>query len=138
MTKRFRLLVALLILATTCFAQEDLTVSNKKNQKWPAADAAKIYLSACSVVQQEFGGRQPLHPSIKVVLGANANNIELAKRELRLVKWDPYLFAQGVVVFAFEDLMPAEDRLTITKRAVSWADATVEVGELRKQNSLRK
>lgn len=138
MTKRFRLLVASLILATSCFAQDELTVSNKKNQKWPTAEAAKIYLSACSVVQREFGGRRLLHPSIKVVVGADANNVQLSKRELRLVKWDPYLFAQGVVIFAFEDLMPAEERLTITKRAVSWADATVEVGQLRKQNSLRK
>ncbi len=138
MTKRFRLLVALLTLATACFAQDELTVSNKKNQKWPAADAAKIYLSACSAVQREFGGRHSLHPSLKVVLGADTNGVQLSKRELRLVKWDPYLFAQGVVIFAFEDLMPTEERLTITRRAVTWADATVEVGELRKQNSLHK
>lgn len=138
MTKRFRLLVALLTLATACFAQEGLTVFKNKNQKWPEEDAAKIYLSACSAVQREFSGRQPLHPAIRVVLGAEANNVELSKHELRLVKWDPYLFAQGVVIFAFEDLMPAEARITITKRAVSWADATVEVGQLGKQNSSRK
>jgi hypothetical protein len=40
--------------------------------------------------------------------------------------------AQGVVVFAFEDLMPVEQRLILAKRAVNWADATVEIERVEK------
>ena len=55
MTDRLRFLIVLLILTTACLAQEGLTVQSKGKQKWPAAEANKIYLSACSVVQREFG-----------------------------------------------------------------------------------
>jgi hypothetical protein len=43
-----------------------------------------------------------------------------------------YLFAQGVVMLAFEDLMPLQQGMTMAKRAVTWADATVDVEQFRK------
>jgi len=51
---------------------------------------------------------------------------------VRLTKWDRHAFAQGVVLFAFEDLMPVEQRLMLAKRAVIWADSTVDVERLAK------
>ena len=51
-------------------------------------------------------------------------------REIRLIKWNPYLFAQGVVWFAFQDLLPLDRKLTMTTRAISQADATVAVQRL--------
>jgi hypothetical protein len=63
---------------------------------------------------------------------ADNNEIWFAGREIRLRKWNRYLFAQGVVWLAFEDLMPTQHRQTIAKRAVTWADSTVEVERLEK------
>jgi hypothetical protein len=76
--------------------------------------------------------RHPLHPQVRLVLGADKNEIWFAGREIRLTKWDRYAFAQGVVWLAFEDLMPSQQRLTIAKRAVTWADSTVEIERLAK------
>ena len=120
-----------LTFATICSAQDGLSVRNKTNQKWPAAEAQKIYLSACSVVQREFGRTLPLAPRISLVLGADKNQIWLEGREIRLTKWNPEAFAQGVVWLAFEDLMPSQQRLAISDRAVNWANATVDVEQLK-------
>ncbi len=121
-----------LVLATVFLAQEGLTVQNKGKQKWPAAEAQKIYLSACSVVQREFGGNRSVAPTVTLVLGADKNEVWFQDREIRLNKWDRYAFAQGVVWLAFEDLMPSQQRLTIANRIVSWVDATVDIEQLRK------
>jgi hypothetical protein len=132
MTNRLSLLMVFLIPATVCLAQEGLTVQNKGKQKWPAAEAQKIYLSAWPVVQREFGGNRSAAPTVTLVLGADKNEVWVQRREIRLTKWDRYAFAQGVVCLAFEDLMPVEQRLTLAKRAVIWADTTVDTEQLRK------
>jgi hypothetical protein len=62
MTNRLSLLMAFLILATVGLAQEGLTVQNKGKQKWPAAEAQKIYLSACSVFIGNSEAIVPLRP----------------------------------------------------------------------------
>jgi hypothetical protein len=121
-----------LVLATACSAQERLNVQNKREQKWPAAEAQKIYLSACSVVQGEFGGNRRLAPQVTLVLGAKKNEIELATREIRLTKWDSTAFAEGAVWLAFEELMPLQKRVAVAIRAVDAADSTVSVEQLTK------
>ena len=128
------LVAALLLLTTISAAQDGLTVRNDTNQKWPSAEAEQIYLSACAVVQREFGATRELRPQVTLVLGANKNNVGLyfKSREIRLAKWDRYMFAQGVVWLAFEDLMPQEQLLLVSKRAVAWADATVAVDQIAK------
>jgi hypothetical protein len=60
-------------------------------------------------------------------LGADKHVLSFDEREIRLTKWDRRAFAQGVVMFAFEDLMPVEQRLMLAKRAVIWADSTVDI-----------
>ena len=127
MTKPSRLTVVVVVLAAGCWAQNLLTVQVKDKQKWPTEEADKLYLSACSAVQREFGGSRSIRPQITLVLGADRDEAIFDSREIRLIKWNPYLFAQGVVVFAFEDLMPPEDRLEVARRAVSWAAATIEI-----------
>jgi len=47
MNKWLRLGIVVLTLVTPCLAQEGLTIHSKAKQKWPAAEAEKIYLSAC-------------------------------------------------------------------------------------------
>ena len=128
------LVAALFLLTSISPAQGGLTVRNDENQEWPSAEAGKIYLSACAVVQREFGTSRELRPRVTLVLGTHKDNEGLffTSREIRLAKWDPYMFAQGVVWLAFEDLMPQEQLLLVSKRAVAWADATVAVDQIAK------
>jgi hypothetical protein len=126
MIPRVKIAILVLILSTLCAAQEGLTVHAKGKQKWPAAEAQKIYRSACSVVQRELGATHSVAPLFTLVLGADRNEVAFDQREIRLRKWDRNAFAQGVVMFAFEDVM-LDRRMAITKRALIWADATVEV-----------
>src|ERR1700687_223513 len=124
--------ISVLALAAACLAQDGLTIDNKHKERVCTPEAEKIYSSACSVVQREFGCRHALHPQVRLVLGADKNEVRFAGREIRLTKWNPYNFAQGAVGFAFEDLMPSQQRLTTAKRVVSWADSTVEMERLAK------
>lgn len=119
--------ILLLSLSTMCAAQDGLTVHAKGKQKWPGAEAQKIYRSACSVVQREFGASHAVAPPVTLLLGADRNEVGFDQREIRLTKWNPYLLAQGVVMLAFEDLMSSDEKISLAKRAVTWADATVEV-----------
>ena len=121
-----------LILATACSAQEGLSVQSKGKQKWPEVEAQKIYLSACSLVQREFGGNRRLAPRVTLVLGSDKNEVEFTRKEIRLTKWNRNAFAQGAVWLAFEDLMHSPQGLAIATRAVNWADSTVAVEQLTK------
>jgi len=125
-------LIATLLMASSGFAQDGLTIRALNKQKVPAAEAEKIYLSACSITEREFGGHRAPRPQVTLILGSDVNQAEWDVREIRLIKWDPYLFAQGVVAFAFEDLMPTELRLALARRALTWVDSTVEVTSFTK------
>jgi hypothetical protein len=127
-----RFTISILALAAACLAQDGLTIDNKHKERVSAPDVEKIYSSACSVVEREFDIKHPLHPQVRLVLGADKNEIWFVGREIRLTKWNPYAFAQGVVWLAFEELMPSQQRLTIARRAVTWADSTVEIEQLTK------
>ena len=123
----FAAAVAVLMLSIGSVAEEGLTIRNDANQKWPSAEAHKVYLSACAAVQREFGISRELRPQITLILGASKQGVDLDQREIRLAKWDQFLFAEGVVWLAFEELMPKKQLLDVAKRAVSWADATVDL-----------
>ena len=127
-----RLTVMVLVLTAGCWAQNFLTVQVKGQQKWPAEEVDRLYLSACSAVQREIGGSRSIRPQITLVLGAGKDEAVFDSREIRLVQWNPYLFAQGVVVFAFEDLLPQEQRLAVARRAVNWAGSTIEIKAISK------
>ena len=131
MLTRVKFVISVLALAGTGLAQDGLRIENKHQERVSTPEAEKIYSSACSVVEREFN-INPLHPRVRLVLGADKNEIWLVGREIKLTKWNPYAFAQGVVWLAFEDLMPSQQRLTIAKRAVTWADSTVEIEGLAK------
>lgn len=128
---KLKFLIPILVLSTSCLAQEAFTIRTHGKQK-PPADAQKIYLSACSAVQREFGTNRLPTPQVTLVIGGDANTADWDHREIHLTKWNPYLFAQGVVIFAFEELLPTEQRLQVAKRAVAWADSTVQIDHLRK------
>jgi hypothetical protein len=124
--------ISMLALVGASLAQDGLTIDNRHKERLSTPEAEKIYSSACSVVEREFDIKHPLHPQVRLVLGADKNEIWFVGREIRLTKWNPYAFAQGVVWLAFEDLMPSQQRLTIAKRAVTGADSTVEIERLAK------
>lgn len=132
MRKASRLTVVVLVLAAGCWAQNLLAVQAKGKERWPSEEADKLYLSACSAVQREFGGARRVRPQITLVLGADKDEALWDKREIHLVKWNPELFAQGVVVFAFEDLLPLDERMAVARRAMNWADSTVEIKTISK------
>jgi hypothetical protein len=96
--------ISVLALAGAGLAQDGLTIDNKHKERLSTPEAVKIYSSACSVVEREFDIKHPLHPQVRLVLGADKNEVWLAGREIRLTKWNGYAFAQGVVWLAFEDL----------------------------------
>jgi hypothetical protein len=43
---------------------------------------------------------------VTLVVGADENGAHWDAKEIRLTKSDTYLFAQGVVILAFEELLP--------------------------------
>jgi hypothetical protein len=85
-------------------------------------------LSRSTGIRQQSCGQA----ASKVVLGAEKDMVSFGEREIKLTKWDRHAFAQGVVMFAFEDLMPVEQRLMLAKRAVIWAGSTVDTERLAK------
>ena len=124
-------IAALILIATgVCAAQEELTVQAKGKQSWSAEEVQTIYRSSCAAVQREFGVTHAPSPRLTLVLGANKNELAYIDREIRLQKWDGFLFAQGVVALAFEEIMTADERMKIARRAVGWANATVKVTQL--------
>jgi hypothetical protein len=132
MPRRWALSIVILFLAAAGAAQDGLTIPMKAEPLQMAEEAREIYLAACATVQQEFGRTHPLSPKVTLVLGAEKDGVLTQKGEVQLRKWDRYLFAQGVVILAFGELMPTEEKLTMAKRAVSWAGATIGVQQMQK------
>lgn len=105
-------------------------------------EAESLYQSACLVVRRDFptsaGEFYPLH--FTVVIGADRNevhgNVVYSKKahtepEIWLKKWNPMVFAEGVVVLAFDQLL-TEDRITeLRNRAVRYSRAAVDVSNLK-------
>jgi hypothetical protein len=75
-------------------------------------------VSAGTAVQREFGGSHAFRPRVKLVLGADKNRLDVDTGEIELIRRDRGLFSEGVMLLKFEELMPAQQRLTIAKRAV--------------------
>jgi len=119
--------------ASICCAQEgNVNVSSEGKQKWSPSEVNKVYLSACTAVQREFGNSIVLRPTIALVLGAEKDAVDFDKKTILLKRWDRSIFAEGVVILAFEDLLSPQRRIRITNRAVNLAQATVNVGEIPK------
>jgi hypothetical protein len=131
MSYKSAIVIFLMLVAATCLAQDGLVIRTQGKQERPA-DADKIYISACLAVEREFRIDHPIRPRLTLVVGAEQNGAYWDPREIRLTKWNPGYFAQGVVLFAFDDLLPDRERLAVAKRALSWANATVNAESLTK------
>ena len=130
MSGGIRSALCLLILVTSCMAQEGLTIKSRSKEKVQETEVEKVYVAASAVVRQEFHDQHLDNPVVTLVIGADKDEMLPQEREIRLVRWNPYLFAQGDVMLAFQDLLPVQRKLNMTTRAVSQADATVAVQQL--------
>lgn len=96
--------------------------------------AESIYRSACAVVQSDFrGGIGELHPHFTVVIGTDHDEIFSRRAEadeIWLKKWDPVVFAQGVVFLAFDQMLTSDVLLQLSNRAVRQSKAAVAVSGL--------
>jgi len=118
--------------ASACWAQEgSVNVGSEGKQKWSPSEVNKVYLSACTAVQREFGN-SIVRPTIALVLGADKDAVDFNKKTILLKRWDRSLFAEGVVILAFQDLLTPQRRMVITNRAMNLAQATVNVREITK------
>ncbi len=110
-------------------------VSNPKNKKWPVDEAARIYFSACDRVARTIRPVDPprLRPTFVLVLGAPNNETVRDGRmsEVRLKSWDPAAFAQAVVILAAREILTPDDLVHITRDALTYAQASVSVSDLR-------
>lgn len=127
-----KLLMLLVALTGMGRAQEGaVSVHSQGKQKWSPFEVNQVYLSACTAVEREFGDRK-LRPNIALVLGADKDVVDFDKKTILLKRWDLGLFAEGVVILAFEGLLTPERKMMITNRAVNLAQATVNVREITK------
>ena len=150
-----RLMFTLLVVASTSLAQPSsdgsFSVEHSKRASFSfssaqMSEAESLYRSACAVVQRNFQiGASELHPHFTVVIGADHNEVRPKKvqgkmvqnnrvpgrAEIRLKKWDPTLFAQGVVVLAYYDALTSDVIKQLGNRAVQASNATVHISGLK-------
>src|SRR5207245_8061113 len=70
-------IVVALMLAQLGLSQTLFDVRNPKNQKWPEAEANRIYMSTARAVAAEFKLPQPMHAHFTLILGADANSVAI-------------------------------------------------------------
>jgi hypothetical protein len=100
------IIVIVLVFAHFAVGQRLFEVNNPKNQHWPEAEADRIYLSTARDLATEFRLPQVPRARFTLVLGADENSVDINTKELRLKKWDKYLYAEGVLRFG-EDAIGA-------------------------------
>ncbi|HEX3321545.1 MAG TPA: hypothetical protein VHR84_12640 [Terriglobales bacterium] len=119
----------LLLVAGTSFAQDTFAVRNLNKQKWPEAEAKRIYLLATQAVEREFKLTHSVHPKFTLVLGYANDQMDTTSGELRLTKWDRSLFTDGVILFSMEQVLTPDVRRELMRRTLKAADSTVSVDE---------
>lgn len=124
-----RVIAIAFLLAGYASAQNGLTIEGD-GTKSVAHDAQKIYASACAVIRRQVGATHQPNPEILLVLGADKDEALWQTRQIRLKKWDPFLFAQGAVLFALDEAM-VDRKLEMARQAVTWSQATIDVKQRR-------
>ena len=134
-----KVMFTLLVLASAGLAQSSsdgsFSVQHSKHAKFslsPAQmrEAESLYQTACAVVQRDFHSTSELHPHFKVLLGAE-HDLVRAQNEIWMKKWDPMVFAEGVVVVAFYQLLTADMIKQLGSRALRYSNAAVDVAGLK-------
>lgn len=100
-------------------------------------EAENLYEGACAAVQREFHSSVELHPHFVVVTGAERNEVHSAGMkvddglEIWMKRWNPTVFAQGVVVLSFQQLLTRDTITQLGHRAVNYSNATVDVAGIK-------
>ena len=95
--------------------------------------AEKLYQNACAVVKREFHGTTDLRPRFTVIIGTDHNEVH-SRSEIWLKRWNPALFAEGVVVLAFEQVLTPDGIKQMGEEAVRYTDATINVADLKRDH----
>jgi hypothetical protein len=112
------------------------TIHNPRNETLPYAEAQKIYLSACRLIEQEFNQSDAVRPRLTLFLGSDIDRVYYPKHEIQLRKWDKYKFAQGVVILAADAMLSEDKKLSLSRLAVLEAEFAVDVRELKTSPTL--
>jgi hypothetical protein len=126
-----RAIVVALMLVQLGLSQTLFDVRNTKNQKWPEAEANRIYMSTARAMAAEFKLPQPIYPHFTLILGADENSVDINARELHLKKWDTYLYAEGVLRLSFDQVLSSEAKVRLARRAVAESEAIVTLDQAR-------
>jgi nitrate reductase alpha subunit len=137
-----KIIITLLVLAPMGLAQSSsdgsFSVHHYKDAKFsfsPAQmrEAESLYQSACAVVLHDFpSGSHEVHPRIDVIIGTERNEVHRAvKGEIWMAKWDPIVFAHGVVILAFDRVLTTDVVQQLTVRTVRYSNASVDVARLK-------
>lgn len=135
-----KLMVTFLIVLSTAMAQSSsdgsFSVHHSKHANFSLSraqmrEAESLYHSACVVVDQDFHSSPgPVHPHFTVVIGAETNEVHNME-EIRMRKWNPTIFAEGVVILAYQQELTADKVKQLGNRAVRYSNATVDVAALK-------
>ena len=98
-------------------------------------EAESIYRNACEIVQHDFrNSAVELHPHFAVIIGADRDEVH-ARRErpdqILMKRWDPVIFAQGVVLLAFDEVLTPDLIRQMRDRALRISNSTVDVTALK-------
>ncbi len=122
------------ILAVQFATAQSFAVRNPDHQRWPMAEAEKIYTLATRLVAREFKPREAVHPQFTLVLGYEKDQMDVNTNELRLRKWDRRMFTEGVILFGFEQMMPLATKARLVDRALKESDSVLTVDEARENS----
>jgi hypothetical protein len=145
-----RVLFTLLVLASASLAQSSsdgsFSVRDSKHANFslsPAQmhEAESVYRNVCAIVRHDFHSSVgELHPHFTVVIGADNNEVHGkmvqtdeagGSAEIWMKKWNPNVFAEGVVVLAFDQMLTTDVIKQLGMRAVRFSNATVDVAGLK-------
>jgi hypothetical protein len=135
-------LVTTFFMVSLCIAQSSDSFFSARHITKPGVsltpaqmrEAQKLYRNACAVVQRDFHSKSELRPRFAIVLGTDHDEVH-GRTEIWLTKWNPSMFAQGVVVMAFDQVLTADLVKRLAGRAVQYSNATVDVTELQQTGS---
>ena len=119
-------------------APELFEVSNPKHVHFDAQEAMRSYLQAVSEVETEYHVLEHLTPKFSLVLGVDKNAIVWPNyktsqgAEIRLTRWDPRIFRQGVIALSINELLRPENVTRLELHIERVEQALVDVRDLRK------
>src|SRR5690242_8004676 len=107
----------ILVMVNVCAPQTPFQVNNPKQQDWPQEEANLIYFSVARNLAAEFTRPQLPITSFSRALAAIESSVDMNRRELRLKKWDKCFYAEGVLRLTFAQMLSAESKMRLARRA---------------------